>query len=136
MIRNVLSYLLIALIVACPFLCRSGVCSLADDCCARFYGAQECCDEHAHEGQSDQHPATPNDNAPCGFCQCICGGAVIEPNDDDVTQQMNYTLQDAVVTSDSLGDLPFPKEIRPTLVHDHKISAGRFLCVLHMSFLL
>ena len=129
--RKVLHFLLTAMIVACPFLCRSGVCSSTGECCAPEYNAQACCDEHSHNEHSDHHPASPG-----GYCQCICGGAVIEYSDDDVTQQMDYPLHDVVVTSDLMADVPFRQKFCTALAHDGKFSPGRFLCVLHMTFLL
>ena len=143
-------YLLIATIVACPFLCRSRVCSSAGECCALENGSQTCCDGHSHnghshsenghdekshDGHSDHHPSSPSGNFPCGYCQCICGGAVIEHNDDDATQQMDYPLHDVVVTSDSIADVPLRQKRRTALGHDGRICPGRFLCLLHMSFL-
>ena len=158
--HKVLHFLLIAMIVACPLLCRSGVCLSASEC-VHVHGSQACCNEHSrnehsrnghsrnghsrnghshdghsHDGHSDHHPSSPHGNAPCGYCQCVCGGAVIDRDDDDVTQQFGYLFHDVVDTNDLIADVPFRKNSRATLAHDGRIPPGRFLCVLHMSFLL
>ncbi len=142
MTRKVLNLLLIAMIVACPLWCMSGICASTEECCARDQAAHDCCDQeqardqHSCDEHSDHHPSNPCDNSPCGLCQCICGGAVIEHNDDDVAQQVANPLHDLVLASNSIADILFRQNSPTILAHEARVTSGRSLCILHMSLLL
>ena len=151
MLQKTLHLFLIATILACPLFCRSGLCVCAEECCAVEASehnecpfGDHCHDEPSHhEDSHDEHPDRipcdhgPGDHGPCESCQCICGGAVVvENNDDLVTQDVEDTLHPIGTNHQSIADLPFRQHCRTKSPHDGSIAPSRSLCVLYESFLL
>jgi len=139
MTRNILHLLLAALIITCSFWCRLGTCTSSEKCCTSVFSAAHCCPEERPDParcQNEQPHEKPSNKAPCDACQCICGGAVIENNDGDGTQEVDIPLYGIVDAGNSIINLICEQASRTTLPSQERNTSGRNLCVLHMSFLL
>ena len=131
---------LITAVIACPLLCRNGSC---DGCCAvnrsvestcPIYDAgDDCCRSTAQDGQDER----PCDRGPdASNCQGVCGGAVLEkPSSLPKPTEMRLRFE--------FNGQPSPPasllSVRPayTLGHsfDDSMTPGRYIRILHMSFL-
>lgn len=76
MFNRILSILLASTIATCPLLCKWKVARGADAgsccCCCQAHGGQE-------RGSDHRSPSDQPSRSPAKPCQCICGGAVIQP---------------------------------------------------------
>jgi hypothetical protein len=89
MIVRGIHILLIGIVLACPFLCRQGLCDCSDescetpvDCCKGCHSSK--CHEDTPLQDDERFPNNP-DPAPCDDCQCLCGGA-IRSNDTEFSR--------------------------------------------------
>ena len=151
---RLLHFYLIASILACPFVCRSGLRACVEECCAVESSSyaecsfgDHCHDEPTHhEGSHEEYPVNdrdparpgPGDHGPCESCQCVCGGAVVVENTTDLFEHaVKDTLHHiASVNHHLISDLDFRQRCRTVNLHGWSITPSRILCVLHESFLL
>lgn len=68
--RNTINLVLVALLLACPTLCRAG-----EEACCRGEDVQECSQEPGHSAPS-----------PIDEDGCICSGAALKADDGQATQ--------------------------------------------------
>lgn len=140
-----LNILMVVLILGCPFWCGLGICSSVGECCGPQVAACDCC-SHQHSPSecsrqqesdpADHGPSSPFENAPCGKCQCICGGALIELRDVDTTQLADDLLEFVYFGRELVSDVLVRQNSLSMQLPDGSISPGRLLCLLHMSLLI
>ncbi len=133
------STVLIATIIACPLLCRNGLCQ---GCCAAEQSSQLicpvhgtahcCCPTTSHDGDGQR----PCDDGPCkSSCQGVCGGAVIEKSNDFPVAADAWFLP-LSDTSPCLASLLAARQSRADECRfDCSTTPGRSIRTLHMSFL-
>lgn len=141
MFARCLSLVMIAVVVACPMWCGSGLCC-ADQCGSKEQSSHQACPRHGSAGCCCEEPSPDNgDQSPCQCpntksCQGVCGGAVfekpIELNDESGSvfsplddTEIFFATQLAECRS---LDVEHPWE-------RHGGNLGRFLRTLHMSSL-
>jgi hypothetical protein len=144
MMHRTLHLLLALLILGCPLWCKAGACSVVDACCDHGVAVAETCHEgqcgrncfDGHEDGSNPLPPTPPQDSPCGKCQCICSGALVEHGDPAVDQLTEMPLDSVLVASDLIAATLFRQDARSMQSPCERSSPGRNLCILHSSFLL
>lgn len=138
MLAKLLSILLVAAMLACPYRCRQ-----VGSACSEEVAAPACCEHCAcrqqrSDTQSPQAPHLPHDG-PCDDCQCICGGAIVKDSTEyevllhfafmvDLHPNLSEALSAGLL--DPIGHPPPDR-----LPDDHAAPSGRDLCCLHMTFL-
>jgi hypothetical protein len=138
MYNQVLSILLATSIIACPVYCRTG-----ESCCAAIADStHRCCDGH-HNGESshspnrDSSPADHGSGLPEKYCQCICGGAVV---DDTSMQNVHWDAPNLITLlaaemSVAVAAKPQHEIASLALLSDNGANPGRALRCRMMSFL-
>lgn len=146
MLARIVPLVLIAAIVACPLWCRNGRCQ---GCCAENQvgvsicpagGAGDCCcpagsREVTHPNGKGQGPR--RDDSGATGCQGVCGGAVLEkpnsfPDLAQVPLLYDHHASPSPVASRLAACRSQGGESRP----DCRMTPGRYIRTLHMSFLL
>lgn len=136
------SILLMATILACPLVCGQGACPCVEHadqtespaCCEKCDGS--CTADESQAEEQNEHPQPPCDG-PCDDCQCICGGAIFKDSSHfalllqfaaEIDAFSCETLPAGLNAVDGRSPAdPFPD--------DRRVSSGRVVCSLHMSFL-
>ncbi len=131
---------LITAVIACPLLCRIGHCA---GCCAEKQSVEstcpaseignDCCRGASQDGQ-DQRPC---DRGPGAFdCQGVCGGAVLE-KPGSLSRPTEIRLPHEFNAHPSPSASRLAERQRYTVVHsfDGSMTPGRYIRILHMSFL-
>ena len=146
MANNALHIFLIAVIAACPTWCGLGVCATADGCAAsecvspKCCGHDDCCSQDSQNEQRDGNPgcppSQPSDSPGCDLCQCVCGGAIVEQDDCELTHREQVSLCDVSVVGDSSADLFQWRFSHSTIPNAGSTDPGCRLCILHLSMLL
>ena len=76
------------------------------------------------------------DHGPCDTCQCICSGAVIESQEDEVRRPIEAPLCEAILIAGAIAD-SLRWSTQPTAPPGEQgVAAGRCLRILHASMLL
>ena len=144
MARTTLHFLLIAAVTTCPLWCTSGRCAATESCESTPCAARRCCERASNQANppaslpTDDAPAeeAPCDSGPCDTCQCICSGAVMESQDDEVKQQSENPLHDVVVITNSAIESLQSRTPWTICSNEDGGAAGRNLRILHSSMLL
>ena len=141
MFARIVSLVQIAAIIACPMWCDSGLCHAGQCCSVKQSAAQVCpvhgtakccCNQKSHDNDDNRGPC----RCPGKSCQGVCGGAVFE-KPIEVNNASDSFLRPLVE-----AEISFPLQLAecPTLDvqhhwHCHGGNHGRFVRILHMSFL-
>jgi hypothetical protein len=125
MLARSFNLLLVATILACPFVCRSGM--------AAGTGSSCCCHERQH-GPSET--PGPSENGSRSSHQCICSGAVFENASFDVTPT-DVSWLGVLLTVE-----PVTVEVQSALTSEFltapppggSMNTGRALCCLYSTY--
>ena len=141
MFRTTLHLILIVTVATCPLWCKAGGCT--DGCAATSDRDSARCESHSCcERAASQHeepgsrPTEPSNDAPCDSCQCICSGAVMESQDEDLRQQVEHPLSDMFVVAEASVDALDGQPRRTAPPGEHPKNSGHDLRILHASLLL
>ena len=139
MFARTVSTLLIVAIIACPLLCRDGLCQ---ECCSAkqtsqstcpVHGTASCCSNKTSHECDDQRPC---DDAPhTSACQGVCGGAVIEKSNELPVAGDTWFLPFSGAIASVASLLAGRQSPAVDCQFNCSATPGRCIRTLHMSFL-
>lgn len=130
------SSLLVAVLLTCPLVCRTGHAARHD--AGQTERGCGCCERHS--ASTSGHDHCPADRSPSGSghsCQCICGGAVVDSAgvvQVDFDWHWSVPLAPVALEAAQIFDVA-PQTFSMTPWPDVGMNHGRALCCLYNTFL-